>query len=108
MAGKTKNNVRDRISKGNRTKIEKPMEFPLQKLNFRLMAIATLTIVTGFLLMLGPGATEESFNPEIFSTRRIIVGPTIAFIGFLFMGFAIIYRGKTKKQESENREEIEI
>lgn len=70
---------------------------PLDKKNFILMAIAALMIVIGFLLMLGGASTPEEFNPEIFSTRRIVVGPTLAFLGFVFMGFAIIYRPRKKK-----------
>ena len=61
------------------------------------MSIAGLMIIIGFLLMLGSSSTPEEFNPDIFSTRRIIVGPTIAFLGFLFMGFGIIYRPKRNK-----------
>lgn len=42
--------------------------------------------------MLGPGSSVEGgFNPDIFSTRRIAVGPTITFLGFLLMAFAIFY-----------------
>lgn len=63
---------------------------PLGKNNFILMAIAAAMIIIGFLLMLGGGSTEAAFNPDIFSTRRIVIGPAITFIGFLFMGFAII------------------
>ncbi|MDE5626289.1 MAG: DUF3098 domain-containing protein, partial [Muribaculaceae bacterium] len=37
-------------------------------------------------------STEEAFNPDIFSARRVVVGPTISFLGFLFMGYAIIRR----------------
>lgn len=81
--------------------IEKPMEFPLERTNFILMAIAAAVIILGFLLMLGKGSTTEAFNPDIFSTRRIVVGPTIAFLGFLFMGFAIIYRKKETKTVAE-------
>ena len=73
---------------------ESYVEFPLVKANFILMAIAGAAIVIGFLLMLGPGTTAAGFEPDIFSTRRIVIGPAIAFIGFLFMAFAIIYRKK--------------
>ncbi len=48
-------------------------------------------IIVGFLLMLGSGSTEE-FNPDIFSARRIVVGPTLAFLGFVAMGVSIIRR----------------
>lgn len=73
------------------------VRMPLAKINFILMAIAGLMIIIGFLLMLGSSSTPEEFNPDIFSTRRIIIGPTIAFLGFLFMGFGIIYRSKKDK-----------
>lgn len=63
---------------------------PLQKANFVAMAIAGLLIVVGFLLMLGGSSTADEFNPDIFSTRRIVVGPAIAFIGFVAMAIAII------------------
>ncbi len=73
------------------------VRMPLAKINFILMSIAGLMIIIGFLLMLGSSSSPEEFNPDIFSTRRIIVGPTIAFLGFLFMGFGIIYRPKRNK-----------
>lgn len=63
---------------------------PLQKANFIAMAIAGAVIVAGFLLMLGGSATKEAFNPDIFGTRRIVVGPCLAFIGFVGMAAAII------------------
>ena len=77
---------------------ETPVEFPLVKTNFILMAIAGAAIVIGFLLMLGPSTTAAGFEPDIFSTRRIVVGPTISFLGFVFMAFAIIYRPKHKQK----------
>ena len=61
------------------------------------MAIAGAMIVLGFILMTGDSTSMESFNSDIFSTRRIIVGPAIAFLGFIFMGFGIIYRSKKEK-----------
>lgn len=66
--------------------------FALTKINFILMAAAGLVILIGFLLMLGGSTNTEAFNPDIFSTRRIVVGPTLAFLGFIFMGVAIVYR----------------
>ena len=66
------------------------------------MIAAGIMIVTGFLLMLGGSSTPEQFNPDIFSTRRIIVGPAIAFIGFIFMGVAIVWTPKEKTNNSQN------
>ena len=71
--------------------------FPLNKINLILMGIAAAMIILGFLLMVGDSSTIENFNPDIFSTRRIVIGPSIAFIGFIFMGFGIIYRSKKEK-----------
>lgn len=69
---------------------EQRVHMPLQRANFVAMAIAGLMIVVGFLLMLGGSSTETEFNPDIFSTRRIVVGPCIAFLGFVAMAIAII------------------
>ncbi|MCM1163987.1 MAG: DUF3098 domain-containing protein [Muribaculaceae bacterium] len=69
---------------------------PLLPANFKLMAIAGAVIVLGFLLMAGGSTGWDVFNPDIFSARRIVVGPTIAFLGFIFMGFAIMYSPRKK------------
>ena len=74
-----------------------PAQFPLVRLNFILMIIAGVMIVLGFILMAGPGSTPEEFNPDIFSTRRIIVGPLFSFLGFVLMGIGIIWPAKSKK-----------
>lgn len=76
---------------------EEKQNLPLTRINFYIMGAAALMIIIGFLLMLGEGTTTESFNPDIFSTRRIIVAPTLAFIGFVVMAFGIIYRPRKNK-----------
>lgn len=58
--------------------------------NYIMMGIAGAAIVIGFLLMLGGSSTPDNFNPDIFSTRRIVIGPMLAFLGFVFMAIAII------------------
>lgn len=81
---------------------------PFRRINFYLMGGCVLLIVIGFLLMLGPGSSvEEGFNPDIFSTRRIAVGPAITFLGFLLMAFAIIWqprRGKKQQPHADTDE----
>ena len=47
--------------------------------------------------MSGGGSTEEAFNPEIFSARRIKVAPAVCFAGFIFIIFGIMYRPGNKK-----------
>lgn len=85
---------------------ERYTQFPLVKINFILMGIAALMIIAGFILISG-GAPEnaDTFNPEVFSTRRIVVGPTITFLGFLFMGVGIMWPNKKaadKKSDKTN------
>lgn len=87
---------------------------PFSPLNFWLMGSCAILIFLGYLFMSGGGSTEpEGFNPEIFSTRRIIVGPLLSFLGFLLMAFAIIcppYKWKLKgwklvKSTEDNKEQ---
>lgn len=70
---------------------------PLGRNNFIIMAVAGLMIVLGFLLMLGGSSTPEEFNPDIFSTRRIVVGPAICFLGFVLMAIAVCLKPRQKQ-----------
>ena len=69
----------------------------LDKMNFILIAIGVVIIIAGLLLMTGPSSTETHFEPDIFSTRRVVVAPLVCFVGFVFMIFAIMFRSKDKK-----------
>lgn len=69
---------------------------PLMRNNYTLMIIAGVMIVLGFALMAGSSSGIDEFNPDIFSTRRIVVGPTISFLGFVLMAIAIIVKPKNK------------
>ena len=61
--------------------------------NYIAMACCLALIVIGFILMAGPGSSVEGgFNPDIFSQRRIVVGPAVTFLGFLLMAFAILIK----------------
>lgn len=69
------------------------------KTNILMMLGCLALIIIGFLLMSGGSSSVEGgFNPDIFSTRRIVVGPTLAFLGFFLMAFAIIMPSKRKKR----------
>ena len=70
------------------------MKHTLPKLNLILIAICFAIIVVGFCLMVGAPSGEEAYNPDIFSVRRITVGPMIALFGFVSMIFAILFRAK--------------
>lgn len=71
-------------------------ERPFGRANYIAMAVCLALIVIGFILMAGPGSSvENGFNPDIFSTRRIVIGPAITFLGFLCMVFAILIKPKS-------------
>ena len=65
----------------------------LPKLNLILIGVSFIIIVIGFALMVGD-PSGEVYNPDIFSFRRITVGPMISLFGFVFMLFAILFRSK--------------
>lgn len=73
-------------------------DFAFGKENFIIIAVAILVIVIGFMLMSG-GASKDgvSFNPEIFSTRRIVIAPIVTVVGFIMMIFGILKNSKNNK-----------
>lgn len=78
----------------------KSSQQPFSKWNFLLIGLCCVLILIGFLLMLGGGSSiERGFNPDIFSTRRIVVGPLLAFLGFLLLAFAILVDPKEFKHK---------
>ena len=68
----------------------------LPKLNLILIGISFLIIVLGFALMVGEPSGATEYNPDIFSFRRITVGPMISLAGFVLMIVAILWRRKSK------------
>ncbi|MDH6342212.1 putative membrane protein [Parabacteroides sp. PFB2-12] len=74
-------------------------DFAFGKQNFLLIGAAVVVIILGFVLMSGGGSTDGvTFNPEIFSTRRIIVAPIVTFLGFALMVVGILKNSKSKKE----------
>ena len=69
-------------------------DFALGKQNLILIGIAFAVIILVLMLMAGPGSTPEHYNPDIFSFRRIVLAPGIAFAGFVFMIYAIMKKSK--------------
>lgn len=73
-------------------------DFAFGKENFILIAIAVVCIVIGFILMSGGGSEDGvSFNPEIFSARRVVVAPILTMIGFILVIVGILKNSKGKE-----------
>lgn len=66
-------------------------DFAFGRTNFILLGIGMLVVVIGFLLMAGGSSTNEAYNPDIFSARRIKVAPVVCFIGFVSMIYAVVH-----------------
>lgn len=79
------------------TPAESDSQKPFVKANFIYMAVSLSMIIIGFILMAGSAnGTGPEFNEDIFSVRRIVIGPGLAFLGFVAMAFAILYSPKNK------------
>ena len=72
------------------------MKYNLPKINSILIAISFVIVLIGFALMVGSPSGATQYNPDIFSFRRITVGPMIALFGFVIMIVAILYKPKKK------------
>ena len=78
-------------------------DFAFGKENYLIIAVAVVLIIIGFALMSGGGAPDEvSFNPAIFSARRIVVAPIVA-----VLGFALVVVGILKKPKETVGSEVE-
>ncbi len=75
------------------------------KTNYILTAVGMAVIIVGLILMTGPISTEQAFEPDIFSVRRIKVAPFVTLLGFLTIVVAIMYRPKEKEKEIKEDKE---
>jgi hypothetical protein len=69
------------------------------RMNFILLAIGMAVVVLGLILMGGAGSTDEAFNPDIFSARRIKVAPVVCFVGFVSMIYAVVHKPKDESKK---------
>ena len=69
-------------------------DFAFGRMNFILLAISMVIVVIGFILMAGGGSTDQAYNPDIFSARRIKVAPLVCLFGFVSMIYAVVHKSK--------------
>ena len=58
----------------------------------RLIVAACTMILIGYALMSGASSNEQAFNPDIFSTRRIVIAPMLCLAGYLLIILGILRR----------------
>lgn len=69
--------------------------FAFGKENFIIIAPAVVIIIIGLALMSGGSSADGvSFNPEVFSIRRIVVAPLVTVIGFFLVIVGILKKSK--------------
>ena len=96
------------VTQDKKTEVESKaggkVTYPLTKINYIMMGICLLLIVVGFWLMTGSANVGDTFNQDLFESSRVTTGPIIAFLGFVLMAFAIIYRKKDNNDKTETEE----
>lgn len=71
--------------------------FAFDKVNFILLAVGMAVVILGFILMSGSASDETTFDADIFSTRRVVVAPTVTLFGFLSIIYAVIRKPRDKE-----------
>lgn len=74
-------------------------DFAFGRMNFILLAVGMVIVLVGFVLMSGGSSTEEAYNPDIFSTRRVVVAPITCLLGFVSMIYAVVHKPKDETQK---------
>ena len=75
------NNTSKNSSKTNRLLLHVPHP---------LLLTACILIVIGYILMSGTGSNSQSFNPDIFSFRRVVAAPMLCLAGYLLIIIGIL------------------
>jgi Protein of unknown function (DUF3098) len=71
------------------------IQFPMTQRNYMILALGVLLLIVGYTLMSGGGSSDPKvFDESIFSDRRITVAPIVVLIGYVVIGFSIMYRPK--------------
>ena len=76
-------------------------DFAFGKENFIMIAGAVVLIIIGFILMSGGGSGDNTFNPAIFDTRRIVIAPIVTVIGFIAVVYGILKKSNDKTTTEE-------
>lgn len=72
-----------------------------RKMNYILMGIGALLLLIGYICLSGGDVPDNTFDGEIFNTRRIVVAPILIFLGLVTEIVAIMWHPKTPKTDNE-------
>lgn len=75
-------------------------KFALPYKNILYIIIGFVVMVLGYVLMAGGGSDDPNvFNMEMFSFRRAVLAPIVILAGMVEIIWAIMYIGKSKKED---------
>jgi len=57
-----------------------------------ILVVACVLIIFGYVLMSGQGSNEQTFEPGIFSSRRIVFAPIFCLAGYLLIIVGILQK----------------
>ncbi len=73
--------------------------------NYIIMGVGILLLIIGlFCLRGGAVADPNTFDGEIFNTRRIVVAPILMFLGLVTEIVAIMWHPRASKKSTDNPE----
>ena len=107
MAKQQKNAKQQTAPRTGKNAVQQKSRLALGKVNFIMMGVCLLMIVLGFALMAGSANDGTTWNAAIFESRRIVVGPLIALLGFVLMAFAIVWRKRDKSAPDQEESTAE-
>ena len=94
-----KNNINTVAKTTNNTAATKEHKLNFQlafgPLNYILMGEGILILALGYILLSGGGSDDpNTFNPEMFDSRRLTVAPILIVLGFVVEIFAIMFKSR--------------
>ena len=81
------------INKNNES--NSPFTFVFGKINYIIMLVGIVLLALGYIFLSGGGSDDpNTFNPEMFDSRRLTLAPILIVLGFVVEIFAIMFKGK--------------
>ena len=70
-------------------------QFAFGRINYILMIAGLVVLALGYILLSGGGSDDpNTFNPEMFDSRRLTVAPILIVLGFVVEIFAIMFKSR--------------
>ena len=70
--------------------------------NYILMAVGLVLLLLGYILLRGGQVADpNTFDGEIFNTRRLVVSPIMMFLGIVTEAVAIMWHPRRKSETEE-------